>query len=282
MEDPTSEHSETATILEFPRPAEHDVYWLGDLPQQRPLGEVAFGTGFDNLDKYLKFYPGQLVIMTGAPGSGKSTLILNSLARMARYQGKKSFLYIPENEGFIKEKMRGIWDIRTEKQIRGFEFYMGCYFAVLSSRFTAEPHRDIGWILDKATWASWELGTSIVLIDPWNEVERLKPKDMMLTDYIGQVLGWIKDAARKAEFTAIVVAHPTKPQDGRKSVGPYDIEGSAHWYNKADNLLVVERTGENTNQCKVDSRKVREAPAAGELGPCWFNVDPQTGIFSPV
>jgi twinkle protein len=269
-----------ADIIDFPGPAWPDVFWLGHLPQRPPVTDIAFGTGvYGDLDQILKFYPGQFVVLTGRPGSGKSTFILNVLARMARYQGVKSFLYVPENEGNIMQKMRGIWGVTDEHLEKGFRFYMDCYFRILSS-YLADGPRTLGWILDRAEQAVYEDGLRVVLIDPWNEIERVKPKDVQMTDYIGECLGAIKDSARRFGYTAIMVAHPTKPSEDGKLPGLYSIEGSANWYNKCDNGLIVERKGNGT-QCHVISAKVREV-GAGTLGEVWFNVDPNTGVFSPV
>lgn len=266
---------------DFPKPNNFsDVFWAADLPQRKPVSEIAFGTGvYEDLDKILKFYPGQFVVLTGRPGSGKSTFILNVLARMARYQGVKSFLYVPENEGDIIAKMRGIWGVTDEKLERGFQLYMGSYFQVLSSYFNEQP-RTLSWLLDRAERAVSDDGLRVVLIDPWNEIERAKPKDMQLTDYIGECLAVVKDSARRFGYTAIMVAHPTKPSEDGKLPGLYSIEGSANWYNKCDNGLIVERRGAGT-QCHVISAKVREI-GAGNLGEVWFNVDPNTGVFTPV
>lgn len=271
-----------ADIIGFPVSESYDVFWAGGLPQQQSVAEVAYGTDvYPDLDEILKFYPGQFIVITGRPGSGKSTFLLNVLARLARYKGVKSFMYIPENEGNFIAKMRGIWGVTDEHLEKGFKFYMDCYFRILSSIYTDE-RRTLSWILNRAEQCVSQDGLRIVLIDPWNEIERAKPKDMQLTDYIGECLGAIKDSARQFEYTAIMVAHPTKliNENGGRVPNLYDIEGSANWVNKADNGLIVNRSSGST-QCRVISAKVREL-GAGKLGETWFNVDPNTGVFMPV
>src|SRR5260221_16177 len=100
----------TAEILELPDlsvPA--GLYTLADLPQRGSVEKQAFGSGWWELDQILKFYLGQFLIVTGIAGHGKSTFLLNVLLKMALEKGVGSFLYAPENEGHLKEKLRKIW-----------------------------------------------------------------------------------------------------------------------------------------------------------------------------
>ena len=123
-------------------------------------------------------------------------------------------------------------------------------------------------------------GVEIVLIDPWNELDRARKRDELMTDYIGRCLMLIKDFCRTMNAIVVVVAHPTKGivNTGGKVVSLADIEGSMNWYNKCDNGLIVVR--ESGNTAKVISAKVREI-GAGKLGSCSFYVDPATGQFTP-
>ena len=93
------------------RYGQQGYYALADLPQRGSLKDHTFGSGWWELDQIFKFYHGQLVVVTGMPGHGKSTFMLNVLAKMAkRTRGIRSFLYVPENEGYILEKlMRILW-----------------------------------------------------------------------------------------------------------------------------------------------------------------------------
>src|SRR5213075_1944629 len=106
-----------------------------------------------------------------------------------------------------------------------------------------------------------------------------KPKDQLLTDYIGECLMYAKRWARQWKVALIVVAHPTKAvtEGGGRSVGLADIEGPMNWYNKADNGLILERNYE-THVATVISAKVREI-GAGKIGKVQFKVDPLTGIY---
>ena len=64
-------------------------------------------------------------------------------------------------------------------------------------------------------------------------------------DYISYALTEIRRFARKYKVHVYIVAHPKfmrKARDGQYPVPtPYDVSGSAHWINKADNFLTVYR-----------------------------------------
>jgi twinkle protein len=165
---------------------------------------------------------------------------------------------------------------------QNFEVFANCDCFLQSAeitRFDQEP-RTLDWILNKAVIAIEEDGVKLVLIDPWNEIERAKPKDMMMTDYIGQCLMMLKQFTRLYDVTTIMVAHPTKAGVAEGKVPTLaDIEGSMNWYNKCDNGLIVVRDS-GGNGSRVISAKVREI-GAGKRGQCFFKVDPETGIFTP-
>jgi len=264
-------------IVMPPRHDQPGYYALADLPQSRPVSDIAKSTGWWELDQIFKIYPGQFVIVTGIPGHGKSTLLLNMICNVYAESGIRSFLYVPENEKHVRDKLSLIWGGR-----QGWDAFanVGCF--IQSSEveaYDAEP-KTLQWVLGQAMVAIKEDGVKVILIDPWNELERAKPREMQLTDYIGQCLMWLKRFCRMFGVTVIVVAHPTKQgvNDG-KTPALSDIEGSMNWYNKCDNGLIVVRESD-ANVTKVISAKVREI-GAGKRGACWFNVDPETGIFTP-
>lgn len=253
-------------------------YSLAELPQRGSLKEAAFGSDWWELDQIFKFYHGQFVVVTGKPGHGKSTFMLNLLARMAKRKGVRSFLYVPENEGYLFDKLMGICG-KDEK----FEYFAQTQCFVQSS--VPEAYNDspqtIWWILDCARYAVEHDKVEIIYIDPWNEIEQALMKGQSLTDYVRECLMALKQFARCYNVSIIMVAHPTKAALEEEKIGLAHIESSASWYNKADNGLIVVREAERPNVCKVISAKVRER-GAGKLGACYFQVDPETEIFTPL
>lgn len=267
-------------VLDFPDlsvPA--GLYTLADLPQRGSVAKQAFGAGWPELDEIFKFYLGQFLVVTGIAGHGKSTFVLNTLLKLALDRSVGSFMYVPENEGHLKEKLRQIWT-GTDK---AFEHFCRSQCTIQSAvpHQQYEPAHTIDWVLGKAEWAVAHRSAEVVLIDPWNELDRARKRDEMMTDYIGRCLMLIKDFCRTMNAIVIVVAHPTKAiaGNGGKVVSLADIEGSMNWFNKCDNGLIVVREP-STNAAKVISAKVREI-GAGKLGSCHFTVDPRTGQFNP-
>lgn len=250
---------------------------LKDLPQRAPISSNSFSTGWEEFDQYLRLYLGQFIVLTGVAGHGKSTFLLNIVCNIARNDGIRSFLYVPENEAHIKTKLRGIWD--NDRTFRVFEDSQ-CYVQSALPLGYDDPPKTLQWVLEQAEISIEKDGVSFLVIDPWNELERAKPKDMLLSDYIGHCLMMLKQFCRAYEVIICMVAHPTKAvnENGGRTATLADIEGSMNWFNKCDNGLVVVRGGDDT--CKVISSKVREI-GAGSRGECAFFVDPRTGKFTP-
>jgi twinkle protein len=79
------------------------------------------------------------------------------------------------------------------------------------------------------------------------------------------------------------VVHPTKIQknkDGTRPVPtPYDISGSAHWYNKADNIITVHREqGTESQDVEIHVQKVR-FKHIGHTGLAKLKYDKVTGRY---
>ncbi len=257
-------------------PPRHGIpgyYALADLPQPTPLAETAISTGWPEMDKILKIYPGQFVVCTGNAGSGKSTFLFNLITNICHSHKRKAYLYVPENEGNIMRKMQDIYG-DAGANFAAFA-HTRCFIQSSDYQLYDEEPRTIEWILGQAFHA-WEMDKiDMVMIDPWNELERAKLKDELLTDYIGRCLMRIKMFAKHTGCTMFMIAHPTKASVGR-DVMLADIEGSMAWFNKCDNGLIVKR---NAGDTTVISAKVREQPYAGRLGHCVFLVDEDTGMF---
>lgn len=252
---------------------------LADLPQRGSIASQAISTGWWELDRIFKLYLGQFVVVTGIAGSGKSTFLLNILTKIAREQSIKSFLYVPENEVYLRDKLRMLWP--GDDESFGYFAASQCFIQSATPSDYDDRPRTLDWVLEKAAIAVQREKVEIVLIDPWNELDRAKPPGMLLTDYIGESLMLLKQFCRCYDVIVVVVAHPTKAvnENGGRTATLADIEGSMNWFNKCDNGLIVVRDA-GKNATRVISAKVREI-GAGRLGACHFQVDPNTGIFTP-
>ena len=85
----------------------------------------------------------------------------------------------------------------------------------------------------------------------------------------------IKRFNRRNGVTTIVVAHPTKMQrdcnGGVLRPSLYDIAGSAHWFNKCDVGIVVDRDWDTITDTDGKERMVRSARTVVDLRKVRFN-----------
>jgi twinkle protein len=101
------------------------------------------------------------------------------------------------------------------------------------------------------------------VIDPWNELEPLRPAGMSETEYVSHCLKRIRVFARQRQVHVWIVIHPQKLYRDDKGRYPvptlYDCSGSAHWRNKADNGIVVWRdlSEADSPEVQIHVQKIR-------------------------
>ena len=111
---------------------------------------------------------------------------------------------------------------------------------------------------------------------------------MSETEYISEALSAATRITRQTGAHLWIVAHPAKlmkDRDGNRPVpSPYDISGSAHWFNKADNCITVwrdvkaERGNPKYGEVEIHIQKVR-FKHMGRPGLALLRYDNTTGRY---
>lgn len=224
-------------------------------------------TGWPSLDKHYTVAEGQVTVITGWPGSGKSEW-LDALLVNLMHQGWHSALYSPENQPpelhAIKflEKVSGKPFGRGPTERMGKDEASDILIKTLASKFMfvkvpEEGGLSAGKVIETATpWLEHFKGKKrSLVIDPWNELEHWRPKGLSETEYISQQLSLVRNWARPNKVHVFIVAHPQKmPRENGKLPIPRPdmIAGSQHWWNKADNAVTVWRPMDDPDSQIVD------------------------------
>jgi twinkle protein len=261
-------------VLEGARPYPvRGLYRLSEYPERDAL--ETFSTGWWTLDPHLMLFPGEFMVVTGVPGHGKSTWVLNLLVNLAKKYGWTSAVFSPEmpTVPHLRDKLRRMISDRWTTEV---DQWIEQHFVFIGSDPTGrhDDDFDLDWLLDRATDAVLRDGVRVLLIDPWNEIEHARRRDETVTDYIGRSIRALKRFAQQYAVAVIIVAHPTKDvgKDGKaRPVTLYDIDGSAHWFNKCDHGVIITREPE-IDVAEVFVAKVR-FQETGEKGTVRLRFD---------
>lgn len=247
--------------------------------------------GLGEFDELYRVRPGELTIVTGIPGSGKSEFLDQVIIHLAKNHGWHFGIFSPENQPvqnhIIKfiEKMSGKPFFKNKQAYRIEEQEIYGHMAFCDEHiFQIDPPESemtIDGILKLATVCVRRHGVKGLIIDPWNEIEHRKPMNLSETEYISATLSKVRRWARANDVHTWIIAHPTKMQkgkDGKYPVPtPYDISGGAHWRNKADYAITVHR-GDQYGTADVFVQKVR-FKYVGRIGAAKFSWCPLSGRY---
>jgi twinkle protein len=217
-------------------------------------------TGFENIDKLYSISPGILTIVTGIPGSGKSTIIDQLMINLASKEGYRfavcSFENSPEiHIGKLLEMKLGkdFFDRNNTSRMNKEEINDNWPWIDEHFKFICQMNGEslaIEVILENIKAAVFRWGIKGCVIDPYNYIARPKDVDSE-TKWISDILTRIRMVAAAYGLHIWFVAHPTKSvrNDGGKIYPPtgYSISGSSAWYDKADFGLTIHREQEETS-----------------------------------
>lgn len=250
--------------------------------------ERGISTGWSNVDQIYTVKIGELTVVTGIPGSGKSNFIDALMVNIVNSHNWNFAICSPENWP-LERHMQTL----LEKIISKPFFKSGKY----RPRMTQDDIKDaiefvhnnfsfimpesesltVDNILNKAKIAIYRHGIKGLVIDPWNEVEH-NYNGMTETQYISKELTKIRRFAKLNGIHVWIVAHPRNLlKDANGTYKPptmYEISGGANWRNKADNGLCIHRPNMQTDETKVYVQKIRfkDVGRVGETS-IYYNYD---------
>jgi len=218
-----------------------------------------YAAGIGEFDELLSFSGGQMTVITGSPGSGKSEFLDYISTSLAKNHKWKFAILSFENPAAIHvtklmEKFVGLsFNFRKDPNHRmsSNDFEDGVRLTDLYFSFIDISQIDvtIQGILDKCKELVLRTGIKGIVIDPWNYIEHKVPNGYTETQYISEALSLIKEFAVKTDTHVFIIAHPRKLQKDQKGKYPiatmYDISGSAHFFNKTDNGVSIHRDFDN-------------------------------------
>jgi len=221
---------------------------MSDLP---PLKEQpVYSTGIPGLDPHFKLRPGDLSVVVAIPGCGKTAFINAISAHMAINHGwvigTASFEQRPQID--FRRNLRTLHSGKlaitlNENETALADRWIDDHFAIMVPDF--EDEVNLEWMLERSLAAIIQYGARMISVDPVNEMDHIRPEGMSETDYIGYMLKAWKRLAFNRQVHVMLAVHPAKLQRNKDGKYPtptlYDCAGSAHYYNKTDVGIIIDR-----------------------------------------
>jgi len=256
--------------------------------------ERGLSTGWEMVDHHYTVQEGQLTVITGIPGHGKSEWLDALILNLATLHGWPIAICSPENSPVelhcekLLEKIVGA-PFKPGNTERMSPTQLDEGLKILGEQVTFIMPTDalsIAALLERATILVRRLGIRGLVIDPFNEFDHTRARGQTETEYIGETLGNLKRWTRKWGVHVWLVAHPQKlsrREDGSYPIPtPYDINGSANFRNKADNCLTIWRNeADESSAVQIHVQKIRYKHI-GRIGIAELSWNRVTGRYTQV
>lgn len=248
-------------------------------------------TGDHEFDEHLRFMPGELTIITGIPGHGKSIFLDQISLRLCLTADWQFAVFSPESYPLSMYYSRLIKRLTGEK-LGKFNLVEADLIAAkdwLKAKYHLIFPEDEGFTLDiilnKTRQLVLRKGVNALIIDPWSYIESEMPNGFNDVKFIQESLRKIVAFARKMGIHVFLVAHPTKmlkDKDTGIYIIPnlYNISGSAHFFNMPQNGFTVYRN-HSTEKTEVHIQKVKWEHL-GKLGMIEYQYNPYNSRFTKV
>lgn len=248
-------------------------------------------TGWVTVDEHYTVRPGEVTIITGIPGGGKSEWLDALMVNLAEAHDWGFAVFSPENhppelhfakwaEKLVRKPFSEGYHQRMDKaELERAKAMLQTHFTFILPK---DDQLTVDALLELVKHVILKKGVKGAVFDPWNEIDHSRPANLTETEYISSCLTKIRRFAREYGVHFWVVAHPSKLQKkpGQKDYAvptPYDISGSAHWRNKADNCIAVHRNY-GSHEVEIHIQKIR-FKITGNIGMVPMLYDTITGRY---
>lgn len=233
--------------------------------------------GIRDLDRIYKAAPGQLSVVTGVPGHGKSTFVSHLMYRLSLQHGWRHAVFSPEQAPIADHVavlaqlyMGQRFDDAPADKVADAIAWVGRHFEWVNH----EEHANVAAILAQVRVIHDQRPVHTFLLDPWTELDNVREKGVREDEYISAELTRIRQFARHNDIHTFVVAHPKQMEKRLDGTWPVpssaDLHGGSVWRKKADMLLAVWRDELGVNipppHVEVHIQKVRHNGIDGEMG----------------
>lgn len=227
------------------------------------------GCGLEALDNIFTWARGELTLVTGIPGHGKSTFVDQVIVGLAKEAGWRTAILSFEKanhpmhalelvEKWLDKPVIGTYSKAwrevygdppaTKEEIENAiadidEHFV--FFDVTGKYSNGKNKYTVEAIVKKAEEVVHQFGVDCLVIDNMSFIEKPKGEDM--DAFLMRALNKILSFTKSYNVCVILVAHPRKPPAGSGTFIPrgYDVYGTSMIYNKVDNGLTVYRSEED-------------------------------------
>ena len=224
-------------------------------------------TGYKMLDELIDgVSDGELVILGGRPGSGKTTFALNMAVKMARKHQKVLFFSLEMSELAIHEKVVSILsDKKISQNMSEFDFEK----IVSTSRKVKEllPLKVIdkaavtpSYIYSTCVREKEKNGLDVVFVDHMNIMKGLKSKYSNRYEEVTDISGQLKRLAKDLGVPVICLTQLNRNLESRAIKAPTlaDLRESGSIEQDADLVMFVYRPEYHLAQAKPENENSRE------------------------
>ena len=235
---------------------------LGDVQKVDLLSLPHIKSGLSALDRIIQgLFDGQLIVVTGKRGQGKSTFASNILSN-ALDQGRNIFAYSGELPDYhfrnwLDLQIAGVQNIDATKNEWGdftytlresaaqklSAFYQGRAYIYDNSAIPQDCRLQDN-LLASVRYAADELNCSVILIDNIMTAVDMLDNDAyaIQSDFVKR----LKALAAEKNLIILLIAHPRKTKNGEEFVND-DVSGSGDITNLADIVLSYSRIEESSS-----------------------------------
>ena len=264
--------------------------------------------GLPSIDDLIGFRGGELTMVTGVSGSGKSEFLDFVMVQLAKkhdwrfgvcsMETPPALHFIKLAEKFTEKPFRDIVDHKYGEIVSNGmsveDLEKSKYFVYNNFKFISNSVEEladgtkergvlsIDYILNQAKKLKSMYGIKGLIIDPWNTIEHFFSNNETETNYVSRILSKIIAFAEDFDVHVFLVAHPTKSvKDTVATLN--DISGSGNFFNKTHNGISVFREKDSVknpeNIVEVHIQKIK-FKFVGRLGVAKLEYNNFNGVYT--